>query len=50
MIYIKQIGTPNYLFNSYVSYWEKNRNFFDFLSHGVEIPFSNFRLRKFAKV
>ena len=25
--------------------WEKNRNFFDFLSHGVEIRFSDFRLR-----
>ena len=31
-------------------YWEKNRNFFDFLSHGEEIRFSNFCLRKFDKV
>ena len=32
------------------SRWEKNRNFFDFFSYGVEIRFSNFRLGKFAKV
>ena len=30
--------------------WEKNRNFFDFLRHGEEIWFSNFRLRHFGKV
>ena len=29
---------------------EKNRNFFDFLSHGVEIRFSNFRSRHFGEV
>ena len=30
--------------------WEKNRNFFDFLSHGVEIRFPNFHLRNFGEV
>ena len=29
---------------------KKNRNFFDFLSHGVEIRFSNFHLGHFGKV
>ena len=38
------------LIRSCDNYWEKNRNFFDFLSHGVEIWFSNFRLRHFEKV
>ena len=32
-------------------YWEKNRKtFFDFLSPGVEINVSLFRLRRFGKV
>ena len=30
--------------------WEKNQNFFDFLRHGEEIRFSNFRLSHFAEV
>ena len=30
--------------------WEKNRNFFDFLSHGVEIGFFNFLLGHFEEV
>ena len=30
--------------------WEKNQNFFDFLRHGEEIRFSNFRLRHFEEV
>ena len=30
-------------------YWEKNRNCFDFLIHGEEIRFSNFRLRNLRK-
>ena len=30
--------------------WEKNRNFFDFLRHGEEIRFSNFRLSHFGKL
>ena len=29
---------------------KKNQNFFDFLSHGVEIRFSNFCMRHFAGV
>ena len=32
------------------TYWEKNRNFFDFLSHGVEIKFSNFGFSQFVEV
>ena len=41
------ITTQEFLF---VHFWEKNRNFFDFLSHGVEIRFSNFRLGHFVQV
>ena len=32
-----------------ISCWEKNRNCFDFLIHGEEIRFSNFRLRHLGK-
>ena len=32
-----------------VNHWEKNRNWFDFLIHGEEIQFSNFRLRHLGK-
>ena len=31
-------------------YLEKNRNFFDFFVHDVEIKFPNFRLGQFVKV
>ena len=31
-------------------YWEKNRNWFDFLIHGEEIQFSNFHLRNLRKL
>ena len=31
-------------------YWEKNRNFFDFLRHGEEVRFSNFCLGHFEEV
>ena len=30
--------------------WENNRNFFDFLRHGEETRFSNFRLGQFWEV
>ena len=48
--YMKRTNLPINLPTDETPYWEKNRNFFDFLSHGVEIRFSNFRLRHFEKV
>ena len=48
--YMKRTNLPINLPTDESPYWEKNRNFFDFLSHGVEIRFSNFRLGQFAKV